>query len=226
MKFDPRTKLFFLLGCAIITALAAEISYLSVLIIVIAIIGTLSGEIKFSLILSLIYFSLMYVWTHYIVLIDNSLSILFSAWMTLVYKVYPSTMMAIIMIKTTKVSEFISAMRKLRLPDSFIIAFAMMLRYIPTLKENWGYIKDSMKLREIRSSFIGFLKSPSLFIECLYTPLLISASNAIDELTIAAVTRGIENPGKKTSLIQIKFRIVDYIVLLAEGILIFYAIVR
>ena len=60
MKFDPRTKLFFLLGCAIITALAAEISYLSVLIIVIAIIGTLSGEIKFSLILSLIYFSLMY----------------------------------------------------------------------------------------------------------------------------------------------------------------------
>jgi hypothetical protein len=226
MKFDPRTKLFLLLGCAIITTLAAEISYLSILIIVIAIIAALNGEIKISLIFSVIYFFLMYIWTYHIVLIDNPLSTMFSAWMTLVYKVYPSTMMALIMIKTTKVSEFISAMRKLRLPDSFIITFAMMLRYIPTLKENWDYIKDSMKLRGIRPSLIGFFKSPSLFIECLYTPLLISASNAIDELTIAAVTRGIENPGEKTSLIQIKFRMADYLVLLAESIFIFYIIVR
>lgn len=50
-------------------------------------------------------------------------------------------------------------------------------------------------------------------IECLYSPLLMAASKAADELAIASVTRGIENPSPRTCLVQICFRIQDFWVL-------------
>lgn len=48
-------------------------------------------------------------------------------------------------------------------------------------------------------------------IECLYVPLLMAASKAADELSIAAVTRGIENPRQRTCLVQIRLHIQDYL---------------
>ena len=44
-------------------------------------------------------------------------------------------------------------------------------------------------------------------------PLMISATNTAEELSAAAVTRGIENPTKKTSLIQLRMHLFDWIVL-------------
>lgn len=50
-------------------------------------------------------------------------------------------------------------------------------------------------------------------LECLYSPLLMAASKAADELAIASVTRGIENPHARTCLIQIRFRIQDFLII-------------
>lgn len=88
---------------------------------------------------------------------------------------------------------------------------AIMLRYIPTVREDWRYIKDAMRLRDVSPSFVGLLKNPSMTIECLYVPLLMAASKAADELSIAAVTRGIENPRQRTCLVQIRLHIQDYL---------------
>ncbi len=43
---------------------------------------------------------------------------------------------------------------------------------------------------------------------------MMAASKVVDELTIASVTRGIENPKPRTSLIQIKINKVDICALL------------
>ena len=37
-------------------------------------------------------------------------------------------------------------------------------------------------------------------IDCIYVPLLMSASRAADELSMAAVARGIENPVARTAV--------------------------
>lgn len=68
-------------------------------------------------------------------------------------------------------------------------------------------------LRGVSPSLKSFLKQPSMTIECLYSPLLMAASKAADELAIASVTRGIENPNPRTCLVQICFRIQDFLAL-------------
>ena len=52
-------------------------------------------------------------------------------------------------------------------------------------------------------------------IECIYVPLMMAASKTADELTVASVTRGIENPTQRTSYVRIGFGIADLIVVLA-----------
>ena len=91
---------------------------------------------------------------------------------------------------------------------------AVMLRYLPTIREDWHFIKDGMRLRDVSLSFQSFIRHPGMTIECLYVPLLMTASKTADELSIASVTRGIENPHSRTCLIQIKFKIQDILVII------------
>lgn len=88
-----------------------------------------------------------------------------------------------------------------------------MLRYLPTIREDWHFIKDAMRLRDVSPSLKGLISHPGMTIECLYSPLLMAASKAADELAIASVTRGIENPHTRTCLIQIRFRIQDFLII-------------
>ena len=55
-------------------------------------------------------------------------------------------------------------------------------------------------------------------VEATLVPLMISATNTAEELSAAAVTRGIENPAKKTSMLHLKMRIFDWIVLTVGGL--------
>ena len=62
--------------------------------------------------------------------------------------------------------------------------------------------------------FLGFLKAPAMTVNCLYVPLLTAASKAADELSIASMTRGIENLKPSTCLVEIRMRAVDWLVVL------------
>ena len=118
---------------------------------------------------------------------------MFVAFLGLVHKVYACGMLAGLVISTTKVGEFLSAMAHLHIPKKLTIPIAVMLRYLPTIREDWHYIKDAMRLRDASPTPWGFLKAPAMTINCIYVPLLTAASKTADELSIASVTRGIEN---------------------------------
>ena len=118
-------------------------------------------------------------------------------------------MLAGLVIATTKVGEFLSAMARLHVPKKLTIPIAVMLRYLPTIREDWHYIKDAMRLRDVSPTFFGFLKTPAMTVNCIYVPLLTAASKAADELSIASVTRGIENPKPRTCLVKIQMRAAD-----------------
>ena len=66
-------------------------------------------------------------------------------------------------------------------------------------------------MRDVSPTPAGFLKNPGMTIECIYVPLMMAASKAADELSIASVTRGIENPNPRTCLVQIKCSAADWI---------------
>ena len=134
---------------------------------------------------------------------------MFVAFLGLVHKVYACGMLAGLVISTTKVGEFLSAMARLRVPKTLTIPIAVLLRYLPTICEDWHYIKDAMRLRDVSPSLWGFLKAPAMTVNCIYVPLLTAASKAADELSVASVTRGIENPRPRTCLVQIRMRAAD-----------------
>ena len=72
-------------------------------------------------------------------------------------------------------------------------------------------------MRGVNASLAGFLRRPGMTVECLYVPLMMSASNVADELSMASVARGIENPAQRTCYTHIEFRASDGL-LVAAGV--------
>lgn len=91
---------------------------------------------------------------------------------------------------------------KAYVPQKLIISISVTLRYFPAIREEAGYIRDAMCLRNIR----GMER-----LEAMAVPLMISASETAEELSAAAVTRGIENPAPKTSIIRLHMGPFDWI---------------
>jgi energy-coupling factor transport system permease protein len=203
--FDPRTKMGLLLLCILSAATAPSLAYELGLVALVAGFGLVCGKRRYALIGTLAYTVAYLLTLAALAYTKATTRITLTAFLGLVHKVYPCGFLSGIMISTTKVSEFLTAMNRMRVPKTLVIPLAVMLRYLPTIQEDWRFIKDAMRLRDVYPSFRGLLTRPGMTVECLYVPLMMSASKAADELSIASVTRGIENPGPRTCLVQIKF---------------------
>ena len=70
-----------------------------------------------------------------------------------------------------------------------------------------------MRMRGVSPSPAGFLRAPMRTIDCVYTPLLLGAGRVADELTVASIARGIENPARRTCYLPIAMGGADYAVL-------------
>lgn len=103
-------------------------------------------------------------------------------------------------ITSTEVGEFVAIMWKLRLPHSVIIPVSVVFRYFPTLKEEWQSLRMAMKMRGIHISM-----------EHVFIPLMVSAINISDELSAAALCRGLDRPDGHSCLRKIRFFAHDYI---------------
>ncbi|WMJ88007.1 energy-coupling factor transporter transmembrane component T [Anaerocolumna sp. MB42-C2] len=214
VHFDPRTKLFLLLLCVICTMLAPSLRYELILVCLIAVFSLLSGKPGHAA-KGILFYGMIYGITLLSMFkMTGTTQAIFAAFLGLVNKVYPCGFMAGLMIKTTKTGEFMAAFYKIHMPDRLVIPFAVMMRYLPVVREDWRYIKDAMRMRGISLSIQNICLRPILVAECLYVPLMMAASNTADELSIAAVTRGIENPSPRTSLTEIRFSGKDLIVII------------
>ena len=111
--------------------------------------------------------------------------------------IFPCALPLMYLFKTTNVREIMVAMGKMKLPESFIVAFAIMVRYLPVVKEEIATIRKAMSLRTIK----GWEQR----LECLYVPMLMETVQTADELSQAAITRGIDHPGVKTSYVEVAF---------------------
>jgi len=136
----------------------------------------------------------------------------------LVERMLPNMMMAWFVLHTTKVSEFIAAMQKMHFPQTVTIPFATVFRFFPTLADEYSSIQDAMKMRNIRLG-TGIISG----IEYRMVPLIVSVTKIGDELSAAAMTRGLTTEGKRTSYCEIGFDIQDYaaFVAIASSLIIF-----
>lgn len=211
LYLDPRTKLFLILLCVLSAMFAPNLYFQFSLAALIGLLATLCGKWQYALrgILAYGLICMFTVWCMSVM--TGTWRTMFVAFLGLIHKVYACGMLAGIVISTTKVGEFLSAMARLHVPKKLTIPIAVMLRYLPTIREDWHFIKDAMCLRDVSPTLRSFLKAPAITINCIYVPLLTAASKAADELSIASVTRGIENPKPRTCLVKIQMRTVDWL---------------
>ena len=112
-------------------------------------------------------------------------------------------------IKSTKVSEFIAAMEKMHVSQKIIIPLSVIFRLLPTVKEEFQSIEDAMGMRGIR---LGGNKASDM-IEYRLIPLVISSVRIGEDLSAAAITRGLASGKKRTSICKVRFHFMDYIFL-------------
>ena len=112
---------------------------------------------------------------------------------------------------TTSVSEFVCAMRKMKVPESVAIPCMVVVRFFPTVREDYRQIKYSIRLRGIGGGIRGAVCHPMRKLEYVVIPLLMNSNNVAQDLSVAALTKGLGIEGEHTSMVQIRMRAYDYL---------------
>ena len=113
------------------------------------------------------------------------------------------------LIATTSVSEFISAMERLHMPQAITIPMSVMFRLFPTIGSEWKSIRRAMTMRGIH---LGGAKAGQV-LEYQLVPMMTSTVRIGEELSASALTRGLGAPVKRTNICRIGFRVQDILLL-------------
>lgn len=103
-----------------------------------------------------------------------------------------------------RVGDFVTALQKMHLPKGLTITFAVVFRYLPTVKDEFGKIYNTMKLRGISINAENLLKHPIKTFEYAIIPLILRSLAIADQLAASAVTRGMDLEKEKTSYRTVK----------------------
>ena len=126
-----------------------------------------------------------------------------------VQKFVIAVMMIEFLKRKTSMPYVISAMQTMKFPNAVAIPFIVILRYMPTLREDYGYLKDSLKIRGIRTFGIEFFIHPIRSLEFMIVPILFRSIRVAEELSTSVLLRGIENYKNRTNIYPLKFTKID-----------------
>lgn len=208
-ELDPRTVLgivfiFITLGLAINKPLSSHILLLICNIYLIT-----SKAYRECVLYSVIYIiiaGLMF-YIHHIPNTTLALTIVSISY--IVQKFVIAMMMIEFLKRKTSMPYVISAMQTMKFPNAVAIPFIVILRYMPTLREDYGYLKDSLKIRGIRTSGIEFFIHPIRSLEFMIVPILFRSIRVAEELSTSVLLRGIENYKNRTNIYPLKFTKID-----------------
>lgn len=214
---DPRTKIIQLLltGMLIITvhALYGMIIHCIVLVGFMYFLGMKQTSFKIFLLISVLFLGNIVLKRQLLVVSEDGLLIWVVAIRSLIltlFKTLPVLIMGAIMVQTIQISEFIVALRKMYLPNAMVLPLVVGIRFVPTLRQEVGYIKMAMKIRGIPMNLWHMVTRPGLTFEYISVPILMRSLKIADEMSASALTRGLNKYKETTSLYKIKFKRVDW----------------
>lgn len=123
----------------------------------------------------------------------------------LVARLAPGLFLGYVAVVSIRVGELMAGLERLRLPRQIVIPAAVVLRFIPTVREESAGIASAMTGRGISLWRVG----PSAWLEYRLVPLLIATVKSGEELTQAALTRGLGRPGRAVRISRVGLRPVD-----------------
>ena len=214
MRLDPRTKLFMVFVVSLIVMMSATTPFLWAIRLSITLIPIILMilEKKYSSALKfLLAYASALVLTFYFLSEQSEglIASLLIGYCGIVVQFMPAIITAWYVVRTTKIGEFMSCMQKMHVPDGIAVSLAVVMRFFPTIKEEYSSINDAMRMRGVMLGGGNVLR----MFEFRMIPLLFSCVNIGEELSAAAITRGLGGEVKRSSVIELKLGIADYLIM-------------
>lgn len=213
LLLDPRTKLLMLITVTSLMLSSSNNGIMNIVKPVLSIIpfALLLTERKWKtaakyIVLYAVCFALERVALYHL---SGIASFLLLAVCSIMTRFAPGMMMGAFLIASTSVSDFIAAMKRMHISEKIIIPLSVIFRFFPTIGEENSAINDAMRMRGIR---LGG-KHPEKMLEYRLIPLMISVVKIGDELSAAALTRGLGAPVKRTDICRIGFHAQDILMI-------------
>lgn len=214
---DPRSKILLMITVGLITILSGQSPTMNILKIVLAMLPFLlmlaAGEVRRALICFSAYAACYAVAILLLPHTRGFLNLMLSAIAVIFTRFLPVVMMAWYTISTTKVSEFMAAMERMHITQKLVIPLSVVFRFLPTVKEEYASIGDAMRMRGVQ---FGGGKAGDI-LEYRLIPMMICSVKIGEELSAAALTRGLGAPIKRTNICEIGLRAADVLMMLLCG---------
>ncbi len=210
LKLDPRTKV-------LILAFIATIEMFDISIYVICAIGLIpfalllsdgriAGAFKYMTVFALSVLAHIFRTDMQINMVLNMVVVLLGGF---VLKLFPSFACGEYILKSTSVSEMMSAFTAMGISRNILIPLSVMFRFFPTIKEEHDAIGDAARMRGMTADRRKFWKNPGRAFEYRVIPLMISIANIGNDLSAAALSKGIDNPVRHTAYADVKIKSTD-----------------
>ena len=124
-------------------------------------------------------------------------------------RVLPGLMMGAYVVGTTTVSEFTAGMLRMHWSEKIIIPLSVMFRFFPTVVDEAASISAAMRMRDIR---LGG-RNAGHMLEYRLVPMITCCAKIGEELSAAALTRGLGGEVRRTNVCKIGFHVQDYLVI-------------
>ena len=128
---------------------------------------------------------------------------------SIIIRFLPSFLAGAYVLSSTTVSEFTAAMLRMHVSEKIIIPLSVMFRFFPTIVDEFSSINNAMRMRGI--SFGG--GNAGNMLEYRLVPLMTCSIKIGEELSAAALTRGLGGDVRRTNVCRIGFHFADVVIL-------------
>ena len=211
LVLDPRSKLLLMLSIVFfnmggVGSDVTSVFFISKMLGIIPILLLLTAnQGKKALVYGGVYAMLIIVSFKVLPLLSGGIKAVVTICCIVILRFMPGLIMGAYILSSTTVSEFIAAFHRMHIPNQITIPLSVMFRFFPTVMEEMTSINSAMKMRDIRL----FGKNAGKMIEYRLIPLLVCSVNIGQELSAAALTRGLSANKKRTNICRIGFNIQD-----------------
>ena len=146
-------------------------------------------------------------------LFPNAAAASFATMVVMVRCVFCVGMFASTMIATTRVGELACALQRVHLPRHGIIAVCVALRLFPTMAGEFRAVVEALRVRGMAITPKSIVTQPVRVMENLLVPVMSRLSIVADELSNAAVVRGMDSARPRTSYYDLRLRTTDIVFL-------------
>ena len=215
VRFDPRTKLLLLItvGLIMMSGKLTGAEYILRLICTAVpfILLLTIKRVRAAAVYAILLFSVVLCEGFIVPHTSGVLNLMLMTVCGIISRFGPGYLMGWYVVSSTSVSEFITAMESMHLPDVVTIPMCVMFRYFPTLKEEYLSIHDAMKMREIGQN----IKNPITYVEYILVPIMMSTVQIANDLSAASLTKGLGVKNGRTHICKIGMRGYDWIMIAA-----------